>query len=302
MELGPLVDLINSKGWSAMGRQRPHEEPLEKWERFPVDWDQLPRGDELRKEDLAPNRDRDQWRQQWENVVERVEGAHRNWNSPPPSNVDALAWYLPFHRFGVDSGIYIKEDAVIELAGRSKAYMMVRLDPVLETKQLIQQALAILYFHEMFHHRIECFATRLEIARGSAVYIPYEDNVFFKVLGTDLLLEEAFACADMFGRLDERRYAAGIDKRVRAATREFLKVWIPKLEPGYRLGLEAHFHRYVGEVLSQVLESTPHPKMSSDDWRYAPDMTRGFFRVDSVMKVIIPKGATPVIPWLDTSL
>lgn len=302
MKIDQLVSTLQTKGWTAFGRQRPHEEPLDQWQDFPVNWDDLPRGDGFQREDVAPNRNRDQWRRQWQEVVERIESAHRQPYTSLPTNVDALAWYLPFHRYGLNSGIYIKEEAVIGLAGRIKAHMMVGLDPILEAKQLVQQALAILYFHEMFHHRIECFATRLEIARDSAVYIPYEDNVFFKTLGTDLLLEEAFACADMLGRLDEQRYTKGIDKEIRSATKSFLKHWIPKLEPGYRLGIDAHFHGYVGQVLTQVSEATPHPSQDPNDWRLAPDMTRGFFRVDSVMKVIVPKGHSPLIPWLDTTL
>jgi len=106
----------------------------------------------------------------------------------------------------------------------------------------------------------------------------------------------------MLSRLNESRYCSGIHPSVRRATKEFLMSWIPSLEPGYRLGIHAHVKRYIGELLSQVSEANPFPKQDPNDWRLAPDMTRGFFRVDSVMKVIIPKGHSPLIPWLDATL
>ena len=301
MKLEELVNHLTRKGWAAQSRQRPYEESIEGWDPLPVDWDQLPRGEGFQREDFAPNRDRDRWQGRWEEVADQIHRARqRAGTTPAPTNVDALAWYLPFHRYGADSGIYIKESAVIDLAGRIKAHLLSGLDPILEAKQLIHQALAILFFHEMFHHRIECFATRLEIARDAAVYVPYETNVFYPSIGTDELLEEAFACASMIARLNEGRYRKAVHDGVRDATRRFLFNWIPTLEPGYRLGVYIKPDR--DEVLlAQIADCSIHPK-NPDDWRHALDMTRGFFKVSTITKVVIPKGATPTIPWLDTTL
>jgi hypothetical protein len=302
VKLPDLVDAIQRKGWTTQSRPRPTEGSPRDWDPYPIDWEKLPRGQRLLRDDNVPLLDQERWRSRWQEVADQIEQSRqRSATNPLPPNVDALAWYLPFHRYGMESGIYIREDAVLDVAGRIKYFSMTVLEPVLEAKQLIHQALAVLFFHEMFHHRIECFATRLEVVKNQPVYLPYEEKVFLPSLGSDLLLEEAFACADMIKRLGEKRYASAVHKEIRSATKRFLYSWIPQLEPGYRLGVEAANHGNLGEVLSQVADCTAKPMSDPHDWDLAPDMTRSFFHVGSITKVIVAKGATPTIPWLDTS-
>lgn len=300
MNLSDIVSTLDRKGLIVPSRQRPFEESLDRWDRFPIQWDAFSPGS-ASKGGFGNSRD-EAPRQRWQAVAERIEEAGQISLHRQPDNVDALAWYLPFHRYGMDSGIYIKEDGILDTAGRIRAHLMAPSDPIHLAKQLVHQATAILFFHEMFHHRIESFATRLEIARGCPVYIPYEQNVFLPLIGTDGLLEEAYACAEMLSRLNESRYRKGIDKPIVAATRDFLMSWIPGLPPGYRLGIEAYYVKRIGELLSQVAEASALPKHSKDEWKIVQDMTRGFLNVDSIVRVVVPLGTSPVIPWVDTSL
>jgi hypothetical protein len=76
---------------------------------------------------------------------------------PPPDN---LAFYLPFHYYYPDWwGIYLLYDGVRWLA----AEIVRRSRNKVGQRQAFESARLFLYYHEAFHHKTECFATRLEL-------------------------------------------------------------------------------------------------------------------------------------------
>jgi hypothetical protein len=85
--------------------------------------------------------------------------------SIPP--VDALAFYLPFHRFSPSVyGIYLIADGVKWLTRTlffgSRKFLTPRESLVL--------AKAFLFHHEAYHNAVEIFATRMELAHRGPVY------------------------------------------------------------------------------------------------------------------------------------
>ena len=153
--------------------------------------------------------------------------------------LDRLAWYAPLHFAGKRWGIYIKEDAVIRLAGRICSHLAdgQATDPEI-AGEAIRSALRTLYFHEVFHHCTESFAIRLELIEQKERYRTYHREVYQQPSGGDEPLEEALACADMVRRPTMEMGRGSTTPAVRRATVEMLEAWIPDLPDGYRKGLE----------------------------------------------------------------
>jgi predicted RNA binding protein YcfA (HicA-like mRNA interferase family) len=242
----------------------------------------------------------DRWVQATEEIIKRSGGSQ---SPPPPISVDALAWYAPIHRFGLSWGIYIYESSIIDIAGQIGTYLKpgVILRPGI-TQQLSRMALSILYLHEAFHHKIESFATRLEVVKRQKVFLPYQQNVYQKLLGTDELMEEALACTEMYMRLKEKTYRSGISDSVYDATIAMLDAWIPTLPPGYRMaetilnGLSP-FEENRNALLCDVNEGVINSTQNYHEWSIAPQMTRGLFSWREIAHVLIPRGTKSLIPW-----
>ena len=247
----------------------------------------------------------DRWAQATEEIIKRSGGSQ---SPPPPISVDALAWYAPFHRFGLSWGIYIYESSIIDIAGQIGTYLKpgVILRPGI-TQQLSRVALSILYLHEAFHHKIESFATRLEVVKRQKVFLPYEQNVYQNLLGTDELMEEALACAEMYMRLKEKTYRRGLSDSVYQAATEMLGDWIPSLPPGYRmaesvLNGNCLFEEARDGLLCQVNEGAINWAQSYQEWSIATQMTRGLFSWREIAYVLIPKGTKSLIPWFSDEI
>ena len=247
----------------------------------------------------------DRWSQATEEIIKRSGGSQ---SPPPPISVDALAWYAPIHRFGLSWGIYIYESSIIDIAGQIGTYLKpgVILRPGI-TQQLSRVALSILYLHEAFHHKIESFATRLEVVKRQKVFLPYQQNVYQKLLGTDELAEEALACTEMYVRLKERTYRRGISDSVYEATIAMLAEWIPTLPPGYRMAEiildgSSPFEETRNELLCQVNEGVIKSTQNYHEWTIATQMTRGLFSWREIAYVLIPKGTKSVIPWFSSDI
>lgn len=83
----------------------------------------------------------------------------------PP--VDALAFYLPFHRFSPDIyGIYLIADGVRWLSYS----FFVSSRNFLTAHECLILAKAFLFHHEAYHNAVEVFATRMELAHRVPVY------------------------------------------------------------------------------------------------------------------------------------
>jgi predicted RNA binding protein YcfA (HicA-like mRNA interferase family) len=83
---------------------------------------------------------------------------------PPP---DALAFYLPFHfYFPVWWGIYLNIEGTISLAQT----LYEKCNGKLNFKESLLASQIYLYGHETYHHNVESFAVKLEIAHRIPLY------------------------------------------------------------------------------------------------------------------------------------
>ena len=295
-----MIRTLDDYGLTGVPTETEYPTGTDGWDSYQIPWNEV-LVDDRRDRDVRTSAKVDDLGPlgEWSSAGQEIlEASLRNSDVPPPTDVDALAWYLPFHYFGLDWGIYVKEEAIFEVA--SLIYDQMRrppLNPKL-VEDLVRMSMTVLYLHEAFHHKVESFATRLEMATLAPVYRSYKDQVVKVVRDTDSHLEEAIACAEMLARLDEPSYKKGVETRTRRGTKEFLEKWIPNLNPGYRLGLIHLGDESKWSLQSQVLEATEHPSRSRTDWALADNMLRGFYDKDTVAHVIVPVGSKPIIPWL----
>ena len=295
-----LLNTLDGMDLLDLGSPGEWDGDLDGHDTYDIDWDEVlqDRVDSTsRNQNDAVN---DRWAQATEEIIKRSGGSQ---SPPPPISVDALAWYAPIHRFGLSWGIYIYESSIIDIAGQIGTYLKpgVILRPGI-TQQLSRMALSILYLHEAFHHKIESFATRLEVVKRQKVFLPYQRNVYQKLLGTDELAEEALACAEMYMRLKEKTYRRGISDSVYEATIAMLDAWIPTLPPGYRMaetilnGLSP-FEENRNALLCDVNEGVINSTQNYHEWEIATQMTRGLFSWREIAHVLIPRGTKSLIPW-----
>ena len=296
-----LLNTLDTYGFTGSPQDTEYPSGTEGWNSYPVPWRRvfnpdLPIAEVSEPGLVPPEQVSGQWTQAGQAIADM---AAKRRELPPPRDVDALAWYLPFHYFGLDWGIYVKEQAIFEIA--ADIYAELRF-PRLTSRlvsDLTRMALSTLYLHEAFHHKVESFATRLELSRIQPTYRLYKDRVSMAVKGTDAHLEEAIACAEMYSRLDENAYSNGVEQRTHAATKRFLERWIPNLLPGYRLGLESRGEQHRWRLQSQIAEATITPREPESNWAIADNMLKGFYDKDAIAHVIVPIGGRPTVPWLN---
>ena len=263
----------------------PGEPDPEAYSTYEVDWRRVDEGlDELQADDrfLAPDG--------WGRVREELHRVgERGRKVPPPDVLDALAWYLPIHYYGLDSAIYIREEAILDTAG-----MIIRRLPEHRRSQTsvvmgaVRAGLTVLYLHEAFHHKVESFAIRLEVIEHARRYVPYHESVYTRQShsGSDDLLEEALACAEMKRRLGETVYKRSIPQDVWIETKRMVDEWIPIMPAGYRRGVdyfgEASYRQARNLLSSQLHEARETPMRRSDEWILEPKSFEGFFNCQDI--------------------
>ena len=305
MNIEGLVATLDRLDLLDLEADRRQDDILDGYEVWEIDWSQAEPGPRRDRGELVPEFDVPA-SQVRERVVAEANADHWNGKAPPPPLFDADAWYLPIHYWGLEYGIYIREDAVFRIAGgiASRFPPHQRGDDDVVTGS-VRLGLAILYLHEAFHHRVESFAIRLEIVERTRRYRPYDDAVYLKQRGTDDQLEEALACAEFFARRSEPSYQRNVTDRVHRAALEFTHWWFPQLPEGYRRALEfekaADYTAGTNRLYSQVAEATPSPIRDESDWDCAPHIDRVLFSHRSVTYILVPVGTKPIIPWFNRS-
>ncbi|PJE00109.1 MAG: hypothetical protein CK428_32820 [Mycobacterium sp.] len=225
---------------------------------------------------------------------------------PPPDVLDALAWYTPIHYFGLGSAIYIHESAVFDLA----AAIVNRLsEPERGRPQNVmgacRAAMSLLYLHEAYHHKIESLAIRFEIVERARRYLPYSKHVYIPLIrqGSDDLLEEALACAQMYHRFqNEKLYRHGVPRSVRDATIAMLPEWFRTLPAGYREAghylYDRTFDQAQSTLMSQVHEGVASPRRADAEWNLTPHLCRGLLNCRRITHLVVPSGQLPILPWI----
>ena len=113
------------------------------------------------------------------------------WSSqyPPP---DALAFYLPFHYFYPEWwGIYLTVEGTLELS----LFIKYKSDQEVSYSDCILASQLFLYGHEVFHHKVESFATRMEVTHRVPTYKDGFSRFWMKTAGTPDAIEETLATA-----------------------------------------------------------------------------------------------------------
>ncbi len=84
---------------------------------------------------------------------------------------DAIAWYLSF-RYGSNWGIYVTQEGVRHLSNTLKKFMEGR-NITLEYSDIKFISYRMLYFHELFHFKLDYFALQLEQSEQKPLKLSY---------------------------------------------------------------------------------------------------------------------------------
>lgn len=181
---------------------------------------------------------------------------------------DLLAFYLPFHLFPDDWGIYILASGVRYLA------RIIRLQSKLEEADALLVSRLFLYYHELYHHKVEMFVTKLEVPQRQQIYKSrklFQNKSDSEPLPTLNLNEEALANADAFMRtinhLEAISQTGGYPKISPAIVEPILAEFISQNPPGYNEALNydrPHLFNFQQCVLAEQIQLASSGKGTTD--------------------------------------
>jgi hypothetical protein len=131
-----------------------------------------------------------------------------------PAGIDVLAYYLPFHFYLKDWGIYVRSSGILQVSSHLASTRHKR-----ESSDLTNLAYGLLLHHERFHFLTEMACSRAELVLAVPLYARYYND------GYAVACEEALANAYAF-RTAVRGQPEVISKKV--------KRWMKAQGPGYR--------------------------------------------------------------------
>ena len=167
-------------------------------------------------------------------LIEIFGGAHAgaplpispSWPIPP---ADSLAFYLPYHYYHPKWwGCYLRVEGVEYMAGEIRSRVA-----DLPWRDARPVARLYLYFHEAFHHKTECFATRLEITHRKPLYKTGFERFYQNTVLTPACLEESLSEASA---LDEVAAKIKGHRRCLEIMRALTEI-VSLAPPGYREGV-----------------------------------------------------------------
>lgn len=227
-------------------------------------------------------------------VSEIFGGAHSGAPQPyvqqdlmPPT--DCLAFYLPFHYYHPTWwGVYLLFEGVVWLAQEIRIRSEVKVSP----RRAIQAARFFLYYHEAFHHKTECFATRLELTHRKPFYKTGFERLYQKTFGTTDCLEEGLANAHALQKVHKCRGLHAFPA---------LCGYVRESPPGYDQGVNIRENpdpvRYRFAEDNQNI-CLPHlPPKNPEIWGTAPHMFDGIANMKSRVNYILPR-SSPLVQRL----
>lgn len=152
---------------------------------------------------------------------------------------DFIAYYKPFH-FHEKWGIYLFVDRIAEMARKKREQIRLQ-HPHLPEGYVYDMVYYKTYFHEIYHHKIEMLATKLEFALRAPVFGDKFYKFYFVTWGTDYCLEEAFA--NVYGA---RKCAAYLKKKYNISEARSISIM-----QEYLLQYASKGYRVAYEILSQ---------------------------------------------------
>jgi predicted RNA binding protein YcfA (HicA-like mRNA interferase family) len=246
---------------------------------LPRNWDEnwiaIPFDDEV-ESILNPSDDRDDYEDNWE--IPRhpeIEHIFPNFDLNFDQKVgdkkvpaDLLAFYLPFHLFPDDWGIYILASGVRYLA------RIIQLQSKLEQADALVVSRLFLYYHELYHHKVEMFVTRLEVPQRQPIYKTrklFQNKSNSELWRTVNFTEEALANADAFMRtvnqLEAISQTGGYPKISTAIVEPILAEFIRQNPPGYNEALNydrPHLFNFQQCVLAEQIQLASSGKGTTD--------------------------------------
>jgi predicted RNA binding protein YcfA (HicA-like mRNA interferase family) len=182
-----------------------------------------------------------------------------------------LAFYLPFHLFPDDWGIYILASGVRYLA------RIIRLQSKLEQADALLVSRLFLYYHELYHHKVEMFVTRLEVPQRQPIYKTrklFQNKSNLELWRTANFTEEALANADAFMRtvnhLEAISQTGGYPKISTAIVEPILAEFIRQNPPGYNEALNydrPHLFNFQQCVLAEQIQLAAFSDKGTTDSR-----------------------------------
>jgi hypothetical protein len=151
-----------------------------------------------------------------------------------------LAYYRPFHYYPNTWGIYLDIDKLIQQGRRVYDYnQQNNCVPNLTLIDSILISFFKTYFHEIYHHKFEMMATKIEIVNRKPFFVEGFNYYYCNTYLTDLCLEEAFA--NVYGLEKSIKYLK--DKCGFRYTENELKnlirnALLKNASPGYRVAFE----------------------------------------------------------------
>jgi predicted RNA binding protein YcfA (HicA-like mRNA interferase family) len=211
----------------------------------------------------------------------------------PPS--DAMAFYLPFHFFYPHWwGIYLVQEWVQWFAD----FIFHNSRGSLPPRTCYSAARLYLYYHEHYHHRVESFATRLEIVHRTALYKTSFLDLYKRTIGRSSCREESLAEANAYLRTMNQFKSAGYTTK--ANLENALEDFMIKSPPGYKEGLDyinpkKRHKECQSEFAEQNLALAHLPGYRSKDpkiWDSAAYMFRGIVDRRTRCKYLINRNAS----------
>lgn len=224
---------------------------------------------------------------------------------------DCLAFYLPIHFYYPDFwGIYLLAEGVEYWARQIWDRHTTGANKILSPRECRIASRIYLYWHEHYHHQIECYSIRLELTHRQPLYRSGFRNLYRNTFGKPNCTEETMAEVQAYRKtLHQFRPTPNMRKREKSkqlnkqkALSRALISMIKSSPEGYRQAAsvikqvdsrkvrEKHFYHKFTERCH--IECFPHAaRVISDIWDNSPYLTRGFSNIRSRVNYLIPKGS-----------
>jgi hypothetical protein len=204
------------------------------------------------------------------------------------STLEDPAFYLPFHLYEEDWGVYLVENGVQRLAERIAG------DEDLTFKQALTGTRLYLYRRESFHHCSEVFSTRLEIAHQKKVCLKGQLPLYRETIADEDHFEEALADAYALSKLSgSRGDLQNFDPDERKVFLQALRAYISTSPRGRWKGLEVDHDGAFRDAFSEaVLTRSPAsvPDRPVRIWSAFNHGFHGYANITSRVKYLVHRG------------
>jgi hypothetical protein len=155
-------------------------------------------------------------------------------------NLNYLAFYRPYHYYPTTWGIYLDIDKLFQQGQRVFDYnVQNNCVPNLTAFDAFLIAFFKTYFHEIYHHKFEAMATKIELINRKPFYKDGFNYYYCNTFRSDFCLEEAFANVHGLEKsIDFLKENAGFSYAPKDLKKLIRKSLLEFASPGYRKAFE----------------------------------------------------------------